>query len=222
MKKVICFIDGFNIYHALDELNVDLKTGKFSHQKQHLKWLNLSALATAFITPSTQELTDVLYFSAYATWLPDPYARHREYVAALKSVGVKDVMGHFKKKQKKCSSCGAKWIGHEEKETDVNLAISLIAAAYENRFDRALIMTADTDIVPAIKAVRLAFPEKIIDAVIPERRYRYATELKQVCSNVIQIREHHLERNLFPQQVLDSFGTQVATRPEKYHPRTKP
>jgi hypothetical protein len=28
------------------------------------------------------------YFSAYATWLPAPYARHRQYVSALKATGV--------------------------------------------------------------------------------------------------------------------------------------
>jgi len=218
MKKVICFIDGFNIYHAIDELNQDPKTRKKVASQQHLKWLNLHSLASAFVPPSSQELTEVFYFSAYATWMADPYARHRAYVAALKSTGIHDVMGHFKNKDKSCNRCQASWVAHEEKESDVNLAIHLVEAAYQNRFDRALIMTADTDIVPAIKAVRKAFPDKIVDAVIPERRYRFASEMKQVCSNVIQIREHHFQNNLFPEEVRDAEGNLIATRPAKYAP----
>ena len=36
MKKVICFIDGFNIYHAIDELNLDPRTKRVVANKQYL------------------------------------------------------------------------------------------------------------------------------------------------------------------------------------------
>lgn len=38
MRKVICFIDGFNLYHAIDNLN-----------QNQLKWLDLRKLALRFV-----------------------------------------------------------------------------------------------------------------------------------------------------------------------------
>jgi hypothetical protein len=70
MIRVSCYVDGFNLYHAVDDL-----------QKPHLKWLDLRALA-ASLCRKDEQLVKVAYFSAYATWLPASYARHREYVAA--------------------------------------------------------------------------------------------------------------------------------------------
>jgi uncharacterized LabA/DUF88 family protein len=43
---------------------------------------------------------------------------------------------------------------HEEKQTDVNVAIHAVAGAYEDRYDVAMIVTGDTDLVPAMKMVR--------------------------------------------------------------------
>jgi hypothetical protein len=53
-------------------------------KKPHLKWLDLRALAQSLCRDGEQ-LVKVAYFSAYATWRPASYARHREYVAALRS-----------------------------------------------------------------------------------------------------------------------------------------
>jgi hypothetical protein len=69
--RVACYIDGFNLYHAIRDL-----------QKPHLKWLDLRALAQS-LCRGGEDLVKVAYFSAYATWLPGPYSRHRQYVAAL-------------------------------------------------------------------------------------------------------------------------------------------
>ena len=71
-QRVICFIDGFNLYHAIKRLNVP-----------YLKWLNLWSLASVFVRPKSQQLVDVVYFSAYADWLPQSKKRHVQYVKAL-------------------------------------------------------------------------------------------------------------------------------------------
>ena len=70
MRRVIVYIDGFNLYHAIDDLG-----------KPHLKWLDLRALAESLLR-ADEQVKLVRYFSAYATWMPARYARHREYVAA--------------------------------------------------------------------------------------------------------------------------------------------
>jgi hypothetical protein len=105
MRRVIAYVDGFNLYHAIDDLN-----------KPHLKWVDLWQLA-AGICGKGETLTQVYYFTAIPTWRPaDVIGRYREYIKALTHVGVSCAIGHFKQKHRECRSCGATWIGHEEKE----------------------------------------------------------------------------------------------------------
>jgi len=86
-QRVICFIDGFNLYHAINRLNTP-----------HLKWLNLWSLSSVFIRPKSQKLVDVIYFSAYADWLPQSKKRHTQYVKALISSKVTRFWGNSSKK----------------------------------------------------------------------------------------------------------------------------
>lgn len=219
-KRVMAFVDGFNLYHAIDDLDIDPKTKRPRHQKQHLKWLNLLAMASAFAPPTREQIVSVYYFSAFATWRPDAYQRHLDYVRALESVGVNVVMGNFKKKHRQCNKCNTTWIGHEEKESDVNLALYLLDLAYQNAYDKAFLVTADTDLVPAIKMVRSNFPQKEVIALIPKNRFRNAMELRQACNGASRIEESHLERNLFPDSITLSDSCSV-TRPTKYRPPKK-
>lgn len=165
MKRVMCYIDGFNLYHAIDELN-----------RPHLKWLNLWALAETILREE-ERLDRVYYFSAFANWLPDSVRRHRQYVRALEHHGVACVMGHFKEKRRRCRMCDAVTTGHEEKETDVHIGARLVADAYEDNFDRAIIITADSDLAPALKIVRQSFPGKELFVVAPPGRHGHARDL---------------------------------------------
>lgn len=42
----------------------------------------------------------------------------------------------------------------QEKGVDVHIAVDLLKGAYENRFDTAVLVSSDTDLIPAIEAVR--------------------------------------------------------------------
>ena len=92
--------------------------------------MNLFQLVRGFAAQPYQRVVRVFYFSAYATWIPAAYARHRVYVAALESVGVTPIMGNFKQKTRSCNSCGASWLTHEEKETDVSIALNMLNVAW--------------------------------------------------------------------------------------------
>jgi hypothetical protein len=76
-------------------------------------------------------------------------------------------MGHFKKKSRECFNCKSKWTAHEEKETDVSIGITLLNDAHKGRFDRAYLVTRDSDLTPAVKMVRAEFPKKEIPTVAP-------------------------------------------------------
>ncbi len=202
------FIDGFNLYHAI----VDT-------EKHYLKWVDLFKLCGIFARPPKYDLTDAYFFSAFATWLPAPYSRHREYVKALEATGTTTVMGNFKRKDRYCKQCKKFSTGHEEKETDVNLALYLLQGAYENLYDVALVVSNDSDLVPAIKMVKTTFPEKEIKLLAPVGKYNSGNLVQAVGGQKFcrRLKEVHLEQSLLPREVRDK-GTIVAVRPTRYAP----
>jgi len=210
MKRVNVYIDGFNLYHAIDELKAP-----------HLKWLDLTALSRSLLRKD-ENLGTVYYFSAFATWLPAAYARHRVYVAALKHQGVEAVMGHFKSKPRSCSVCGAKWTAHEEKETDVHIAVRLVADALRDEFDRAIVISADSDLAPSIRIAKQYKPSKEIMVVAPPKRFASARDL----APRLELTKGRLEKCLLPTAffdtqgnlLLDDKGKPLIERPVTYTP----
>ncbi len=217
-NRVVVFVDGFNLYHAIDDLDRNATTKRHTNAKHYLTWLDILSLSKALIHPKNDELVGGYYFSAYAGWInQDAQERHRDYVAALKSTGVIPVMGTFKKKPRNCPNCKHQWDGHEEKESDVNLAVFLVKLAYEDAFDKAIIFTADTDLAPAIRLVREAFPKKEIRVAIPEMRLNRSKALENAANGRIRVTDSHFARNLFPAKIFLPDGTEIE-RPKKYKP----
>lgn len=202
-------MDGFNLYHAIADLKND-----------HLKWVNLWALMEKFVDLKSQGLVAVYYCSAYATWLDAAYARHRRFVAAQRACGVTTIMGKFKEKPRRCFRCHETWVAHEEKESDVNIAIRMVQEAYRDSYDVGMLVTADSDIAPAVRLVRTEFPDKRLRILAPPGR-RHSKELTSAAGGkgrVAKIKKVHLERSLLPEHVRDHTGKVVAVRPAKYAP----
>lgn len=209
--RVISFIDGFNLYHAISSL-----------QRPELKWVDVGVLSRTFLRPQSEKLLNAFYFSAYADHMSEPVQKsQKSYIEALKLRQTTPVLGQFKKKDRQCPSCKHKWIGHEEKETDVNIASFLIDLAYRDAFDRALVITNDSDLAPAIQMVRKRFPEKRITTIAPPNYY-HSNELIKVSSDKARIRIDHLERSLLPAVVTDASRLVSVLRPLEYAPRMTP
>lgn len=206
MTRVAVYIDGFNLYHAIDDL-----------RRPHLKWLDLNALALS-LCRNGESLVKTAYFSAYATWLPDAFHRQRHYVAALKATSVECHMARFSEKIGHCRSCGSSWKAHEEKETDVHFSLTFLEDAMDDRFDRAIIISADSDHVPAVRRVRARFPAKQVFVATPPNRHSHARELLKVCHSGTPITPGRLAKCLFAEHVRDPQGALVATRPKSYDP----
>jgi len=206
MTRVAVYIDGFNLYHAIHDL-----------RKPHLKWVNLSQLA-ASLCREHERLVKTAYFSAYATWMADAYYRHRQYVTALKSVKVECHMARFSEKSAHCRNCGASWKAHEEKETDVHFSLTFLEDAIDDVFDRAIIISADSDHVPAVRRVRARFPGKQVFVATPPERHGHARELLKACNSGTQITSGRIAKCLFPESIVAADGTTLATRPPSYRP----
>ena len=178
-RRVSVYIDGFNLYHALDDLG-----------ESHLKWLDLWALSQTLVRKN-EAVTTVKYFSAYATWMPASYRRHQRYVAALQAQGVQFIEGRFK-------------------ETDVNIGVHLMADGLQDRFDRALVISADTDLNEAVNLTKAEAAGKQIDLVAPpKRKGRNSVALFEVTVGRVR-------RSLLPHQLV--LAGKTITRPTEYDP----
>lgn len=199
-KRVSVYVDAFNLYHALDDLNDD-----------HLKWLDLWALSEKLIRPD-EAISCVKYFTAYATWRPGSYRRHQHYTAALEAKGVTLVLGRFKSKTLRCrGACRQNFRTHEEKETDVNIGVHLMADALNDRFDRAIVISADTDLNAAVALVRSESRGKRVDIAAPPRRKGRNS------SALFEITAGRVRASLLPEQLLHPDGRQIR-RPYEYDP----
>jgi len=186
LMNVIFLIDGFNLYHSISSILIKYK------------WLNLRSLAEKFTTKN-EVIKRIIYFTSLATWAPDKMQRHRLYIKALEHFGVEVIFGTFRLRTKKCSHCKKTYETFEEKQTDVNIAITLLRLAIENQFDKAYIISGDSDLIPSVQAVKLLFPAKQIGIIIPIGRS--AEELKNICDFYMRIKEKHLATSLLPDPV---------------------
>ncbi|MFZ4542244.1 MAG: NYN domain-containing protein [Rickettsiales bacterium] len=220
MKKVSVIIDGFNLYHAIKGLN-----------KPHLKWVNVRALAGCFINHTDEEIARVLFFTASPIHTPlAVQERYKAYTEALRQVGVQVIEGQFKKKFLSVEHEGKKISKqtHEEKETDVNIALAIVEDAFERTSDKLIVITNDSDISPAIRMARRKNPKLKINVVTPPFDVKRANyDLMQACGSTNRnkqgqvyfqtrfIKEIHLERSLLPESMTTESGD-VVTIPSQY------
>lgn len=188
MKKLVYFIDGFNLYHSMVE---NRKYAKY-------KWLNLDNLCRIF-TRKDQKIEKIYYFTSYASWNADKMKRHQIYVRALEAYNIKPVFGKFKVRDRHCNKCNKDFKTHEEKQTDVNIAIKLLQEAVNDSYDIAMLISGDSDLIPAVQAVRTSFPAKQVGVIIPVERS--AEELKNSANFYIKMKEKHLATSQLPDNI---------------------
>lgn len=129
-------------------------------------------------------------------------------------------MGQFKSKDRSCKACGHRWVGHEEKETDVNIALWILREAYRDHFDEAFIVSRDSDLTPAIRMVAGEFPNKSIKIISPPNA-GHSKEMAQIVGNkkLASIKPIHLERCLLPATIVSpDTGLPLVRRPAEYDP----
>ncbi len=213
------FIDGFNLYHAIDK--------NFVHEKY--KWLNLRKLAD-ILKNSDEKIIDVIYFTADCNWSEEKHSRHKVYIQALSHAGVRIVKGKFqripktflKSKMEVANSDVNEdelpqyltFYTYEEKKTDVNIAVQLLEYAFRNEFDHAYIISEDSDLIPAIKSIKKLFPDKLITTIVPPFANGYFIQQESDYHNFIS--ENHLKNSMFDDEI--PIGQQILLkRPEQWN-----
>lgn len=194
------YVDGFNVYHALDRLG-----------QPHLKWLDWRALATTLIAPKTETISRIAICTAVRTDDLGKQLRHRAYLKALRARQIHCLTGHFAREKRNCKRCGNAWHAPVEKQGDVNLAIAVIDDAHRDIFDRAYIVTADGDQAATIGLLQSRFPEKdIVSVILPGQNHNQA--ILDRGARPRKLRVAQLSRSLLPETIAG------VTRPAEYDP----
>ncbi|ADG71663.1 NYN domain-containing protein [Brachyspira murdochii] len=194
MDKVNFYIDGFNIYHAIDRLN-----------NNKLKWINYYDLCKSLLKDN-EIINKVYYFSAYAFWKPYSQNNHYIFIQALKYFNVEVVLGNFKKKSKNLiindnngNIIKYNYEYHEEKESDVNIAIYLVRDACKRNCDKAILLSGDSDLVPAIKMAKEENADLKVGVVVPPNVQ--ASSLKNISDFDIKLLKIDISSFLLPNSI---------------------
>jgi uncharacterized LabA/DUF88 family protein len=201
MGRTAVLVDGFNLYHGM----------KKQRGRRYL-WLDHVELASR-LRPRDQ-IVDVRYFTAPVLDDAGAAGRQQTYLEALKvrNPGVLTVIeGRYQRKRMRCRACGADWTSYEEKETDVNIAVALMEIAASAAVDTVLVISADSDLCPAVRSARRVNPQlTIVPAFPPHRR---SGELRALLPSAFTISETRLRQSQLPPVVQDLVTGSKYVRP---------
>lgn len=204
--RVGAYVDGFNLYHAIDALGDPL-----------LKWTDIRALAASYVRDG-ETLERVAFYTAYNTWDPGKRARHLGYVNALKATGVDVALSQFAKITKSCATMGRTCLFREEKRTDVAIATDMLSDGYERGIRRFLLFTADSDQIPAVEHIKRRFEDASVFMIAPPRRLSNARELGAVCHGRTELTAGRIRNHRLPHEVRAPNGKLIASCPAIYGP----
>lgn len=136
-ERIFIVIDGNNFYHRLKELKLK-NLLNFDYEK-----------FTKFLVGKRNLVLKKYYIGAIREEANNPKSRElmkgqRKLIGRLQREDWRIGFGHMLKTDE----------GYHEKGVDVLMAVDLLVGAYENLYDTAILVTSDTDLIPAIEKAR--------------------------------------------------------------------
>lgn len=200
--RVIAYIDGFNLYYGLRDT-----------RSKRYYWLNLQTLAQQYLIAG-QTLRQTRYFTTIVKQPQDKRLRQQVFIEALQTLPNFSIhYGHFLADPITCRQCGHTYTTYHEKMTDVNISVEMLKDAFQDQFDVALLISADSDLVSPVRTIRQLFPAKKVISVFPPGRSSAA--LKKVASHTLHISRNELAKSQFPEQIANASGI-LLTRPASW------
>ena len=83
--------------------------------------------------------------------------------------------------------------------TDVNIATHLLLDAFNDKYDTAILISGDSDLVPPIKAIHNQFSKKNVSVFFPPERHNNTVALAAKGSQIIgrkKIKDHQFAKNV--------------------------
>jgi len=201
-------VDGFNLYHSVVAAQAD-------NGGRCVKWLDIPRLCSSYLHLIRQHvkaevnMEGIHYFSASPTHRSqNTRDRHALYMACLRSAGVRVYLGRFKKKIVECHLCHRDDVRHEEKETDVAVAMHLFEICHSKEADSIVIVSGDTDLAPAVRACQRLFPAIFMCFAFPYKRHN--AELKRLLPESFKIGHRSYLTHQYPDPLQLPDGCTVA------------
>ena len=146
LQRVAAYVDGFNLYYGLK-----------SKGWRRYYWLNVHQLMLNLLKPD-QRIVFTKYFTSRVSSTPknpDKQKRQSEFIEALSTVPEVQVFyGQYQLRPQTCSRCGFVGLVPNEKMTDVNIAAEMLTDAFQDKFDTALLVSADSDLSAPVSRIR--------------------------------------------------------------------
>jgi hypothetical protein len=121
-------------------------------------------------TGSNSRLHEILHRSNRAT--TGQSEAQNTYIDAVQTLqDVNLCLGHYLVTPRECRRCGFIYDAPQEKMTDVNIAVELLGDAFQDVFDTALLISADSDLIAPITAIKKLFPNKRVIVACPPGRF---------------------------------------------------
>jgi uncharacterized LabA/DUF88 family protein len=209
----LVYVDGFAVYHSCF---------RQSAERNHCKWLDLCALATALLP--NEEIALVRYYTARVGDSPeDPYRATRQdtYLRALATLPRLQIcQGNFVRSKREVRLVSAPpgvdprqsaWV-RQEKRSDVALATHLLTDALDGAMSVALLVTNDSDFVDPIRIIRERFDVRVV-VISPDDHV--SKRLAKSASHARPLDHSLLEACQLPDVVFDQDGRRI-TRPEAW------
>ena len=232
--KTIVYIDGLNLYYRANLKARDKLKGT------KCLWLDLKLLSSNWLQNESYKqcnITEIKYFTSLVREKPlvvysqqsrkkqcsdlrDRLAQKR-YLAALAAhiAELEIILGtHVEKTAYSYAKETGKKVEVfkiEEKETDVNLACSLLNDAYMDCYDCAAVISSDTDIAPALDLLKKHHPHKKVIILDPNLsgKYQIPKRLEDNCDHSARIRKSILENSQLPNVIKDKRNGKVIRKP---------
>lgn len=176
---------------------------------RNLLWLDLVKLGNSLIDSTKQELVAVKYFTSHIKNPADKRKRQNAYLDALKTLPMLTIItGEYLENWVECRDCTRRWRDDKEKQTDVHIALAmLIDTLAKGRVDDLILVTADSDQTPTIKAVR-SFKKHVLIA-IPPGRTNYLGIQQAAGGHKLELTKTILSSCLLPTAVATASGYKI-------------
>ena len=196
-KRSALYVDGFNLYHPINDMS-----------EPFLKWASLWKLGEILSAP----LGLTLQKATICTALPlDDQAkkdRHNTFLAAQRAHGVTVLDGHYMTEP----VTGKR----TEKQSDINLALSIMFDGLDDVYDTAFLLTADSDQAATGRFFAERLPAKSLISVAPPGR-RPPEKILPYTFRAFSMKKYDLECCVMPEMVTGKTG-RVINRPASYAP----
>lgn len=203
-RRVVVYIDGFNFYFGLKDM-----------EWTRCYWLDFHRYAQALTKKlGNGELVKTKYFTARVSEPLEKRKRQEAFLDALSlNKQIQIIEGNYKESDFNCNNCSFVNYFQKEKQTDVSIAVELIMDAHRDIFDVAILISGDSDLVPAIKAVSEINSKKQITPCFPPKRH--SNEIRGLTKGILHVTETDLRNCQLPDEIRMPNGY-VIKRPQRW------